>query len=380
MTMRAHEMLDQARPLPTSRRRLGTMLGALSIVGGLRALLGADDGKAGGRRKRRKKRHQHGKGRRRNSQRGKQKRPSTCLAGQATCAGACVDLQRDGGNCGACGAACGSGQVCQGGVCGVRCGDGFCPAASELCVAGACVACDVTCAVANHTCDGAALQAALDAGGVVHVCPGVYTGAFTAPGSTPVTIIGAGSGSDPATSAILDARQSGRTLTLHANATLRGLRITGGTGCGGAGLATLAEVVLTVEQCAIIDNHEDSLSCTGGGVFLLGGTTTIRDSLISQNSSGVNGGGIITNSGDLILRSTEVRQNTALRGGGVYVNGGTFGLLDGSVITGNTATDVGGGIRTSGGETVTISADSSVNLNSPDNCSIGGTLIGVCGA
>lgn len=380
MTMRAHEILAQALLLTTSRRRLGTVLGALPVVGGLQALTGADEGAAGGRRKRRKKRHKHGKANRRDRPRGKRKHPAACPAGQTTCDGACVDLQDDGGNCGACGAVCPSGQVCQGGVCGVRCGDAFCPAASELCVAGACVACDVTCAEANHTCDGAALQAALDAGGVVHVCPGVYTGAFTAPGSTPVTIIGAGSGSDPAASAILDARQSGRTLTLNANATLRGLRITGGTGCGGAGMATLAEVALTVEQCAIIDNHEDSLSCTGGGVFLLGGTTTIRDSLITQNSSGVNGGGIITNSGDLILRSTEVRQNTALRGGGVYVNGGTFSLLDGGVITGNTATDVGGGIRTSSGSTVTISADSSVNLNSPDNCSIGGALIGVCGA
>ncbi|MFT4039048.1 MAG: hypothetical protein QM692_12760 [Thermomicrobiales bacterium] len=380
MSTRARDILALALPLRTSRRRFGAALTALPSLGGLLALLGADDSQAGGRRKRRKKRHKHGKTRRRDHRRRKQKKPAVCPAGQAACAGDCADLQGDRANCGVCGVACGGGQVCQSGVCSIPCGGAFCPAATSLCVAGACVACDVTCAAANHSCDSAALQAALNTGGTVHVCPGVYTGTFTIPAATPTTVIGAGMDDDPVANTILDARQAGRTLTLHASATLRGLRIRGGTGCGGAGLATLAEVALTVEQCAIVDNHEDSLSCTGGGVFLLGGTTTIRNSLVSQNSSGVNGGGIVTNSGDLILRATEVRANTALRGGGVYVNGGTFSLLDGSAITGNTATNVGGGIRTAGGETVTIGADSSVTLNTPDNCSIGGTLIGVCGA
>jgi len=48
----------------------------------------------------------------------------TCSPGQTLCSGACVELQRDPLHCGACGAACASGEVCDAGRCALRCPTG----------------------------------------------------------------------------------------------------------------------------------------------------------------------------------------------------------------------------------------------------------------
>jgi hypothetical protein len=50
----------------------------------------------------------------------------TCPSGTQNCNGKCVDTQTDPANCGACGAACGGGQICSAGQC--SCGPG-----TELC-------------------------------------------------------------------------------------------------------------------------------------------------------------------------------------------------------------------------------------------------------
>lgn len=51
---------------------------------------------------------------------------ASCLVGQASCGGACVDLQNDSGNCGACGVQCGDGTSCENGQCaaGAACATG----------------------------------------------------------------------------------------------------------------------------------------------------------------------------------------------------------------------------------------------------------------
>ncbi|MBX3273055.1 MAG: hypothetical protein KF729_22520 [Sandaracinaceae bacterium] len=86
---------------------------------------------------------------------------SDCAAlGQDCCRGSCVDYQTDESHCGACGNACGAGQICCGGACvtsgPAHCGQScsVCAAGSELCCSGSCVpvgnmhcnACGVTCA------------------------------------------------------------------------------------------------------------------------------------------------------------------------------------------------------------------------------------------
>jgi hypothetical protein len=43
-----------------------------------------------------------------------------CAIGLNPCAGTCVDFITDRANCGSCGAACATGQVCVGGACVAR--------------------------------------------------------------------------------------------------------------------------------------------------------------------------------------------------------------------------------------------------------------------
>jgi hypothetical protein len=51
-----------------------------------------------------------------------------CPQGQTRCGGACVDVQSDEANCGACGSACGAGQTCDAGQC-----TSACAPATEVC-------------------------------------------------------------------------------------------------------------------------------------------------------------------------------------------------------------------------------------------------------
>ncbi len=59
-----------------------------------------------------------------------------CLAGSVACDGTCVRLATDSANCGACGSACGAGEVCSNGACAATCAD---PLAT--CGSGAAAAC-----------------------------------------------------------------------------------------------------------------------------------------------------------------------------------------------------------------------------------------------
>jgi len=49
---------------------------------------------------------------------------TSCVASSTLCGGSCVDTQNDNANCGACGTACASGQVCSQGKCATSCGGG----------------------------------------------------------------------------------------------------------------------------------------------------------------------------------------------------------------------------------------------------------------
>ncbi len=396
------------------------------------ALLPGELVEARGRRKRRKKRHKHA-GRRRKAQR-RRRKPRRCKSRSLArvCADRCGVVRnncRKRVDCGSCdcaprcpicqvceeltatcvpdpaleGQPCGSGQVCQegacvcdGSICNAVCGcpDGF------LCEQSACEPCDVT-FDGDSTASGAVLQNRLTTGGNLRVCPGRYENNFEIRAN--VVLIGAGDGEDEASSTILDAGGSGRTVTVFepARASLQGVRITGGSASNGGGIRNMGNLTLTactvsgnssslgggiynsftgpssltLDDCRVIDN---TATVNGGGlhnnsvsVVRLNGCT------FALNDSGEDGGGILNNSGTIEITNTEISENEAQGDGGGVFNSTSVATSPGDVtfdadssITSNTA-GAGGGAGTGGGifneGTVTLGG-ADVSDNDPDNC------------
>ena len=118
---------------------------------------------------------------------------SSCLGSSTECNGTCVELRRDPLNCGACGTACPSGEVCSAGQCAVSCQAGLtdcsgtcantatdnlncgacgtaCPS-GELCSAGKCA---VSCQAGLTDCSGTCASTATDnlnCGACGNACP-----------------------------------------------------------------------------------------------------------------------------------------------------------------------------------------------------------------
>lgn len=347
------DALTRSLTSPETRRRFLTGLAALPVVGGLLGILDMEETDAHGRRKRRKKAHKHGKGRRRKHKH-KRKKP------QPQCTPACE-----------------GGLTCREGVCGVACGSDFCPAASEICVDGACTACTVTCAASNHTCDGAALQAALEAGGNVYVCPGRYTGNFVTTPFTTLTLVGAGNGTNPASATILDVQGVALpTLIMNAmvKSTVKRVRIVGKGDCSGGVFAEGgSESQLT--DCAIVGGG--GATCDGAALTMVNTSIATLTGCFLGGGTARKGGAIYANNASVTLDNTEISGNTAEEGGGVYLTFATLNVKAGSRITGNTATktDAGGGIFTEGSSNVTIATGATVSGNTPNNCE---PAVGTC--
>lgn len=278
--------------------------------------------------------------------------PGACSSSPPPCVGACA------------GKPCGADDGC-GGTCG-------CPA-DQLCQAGACHACDVTCSGSAAQC-GTALQEKLSLGGTIRVCPGRYAGILLIEPGTSVTLIGAGRGTDPTTSTILDGMQTKRVLDVEEGATaaLEHIHLTGGRSnfCGGgvlnAGTPTMyrcavtgnrvtnasggglcqnsiATGSMTLTDCTISGNNADN---HGGGVvhFGAGHQVTLANCTISDNHAGVggtgNGGGVACSEGVLRITGGSVTGNSAQAGGGVWASAtGTDAAVTGVAMSGNTPTN-----------------------------------------
>jgi hypothetical protein len=283
-----------------------------------------------------------------------------------------------------------------GGVCG--CEAGF------ICDEGVCQSCDVIFDGDSVT-SGAALQDRLDLGGTIRVCPGRYQHNFALNMTTDVVVIGAGDDEDEASSTILDAKGTGRTLTVNQNATasLRGVRITGGDDNLGGGVRN--DGGLTLNACTISGNDANlggalyySFDATGSlalidcrltdndanrgagidnnGVFAV----TLSGCTISKNRSAQDGAGIYNNGGVLDITNCEINENEAqANGGGVYNNSPVSGNLGkitfhaASRVENNKAGADGGGIFNNG--EVALNG-TTVTKNQPNNCA--GDLVGGC--
>ncbi|MEM1414756.1 MAG: MXAN_6577-like cysteine-rich protein [Myxococcota bacterium] len=105
---------------------------------------------------------------------------TTCIAdcpdGQVVCGNQCVTLDSSRENCGACGTECGAGLVCSGGACAATCGGGTTVCGDECrdlqVDPNNCGACGTACA-ANEVCSGG--TCAFDCGGGLTQCGGTCT-------------------------------------------------------------------------------------------------------------------------------------------------------------------------------------------------------------
>lgn len=157
---------------------------------------------------------------------------------------------------------------------------------------------------------------------------------------------------------------------------------------------------LTVENTTISGNGGSVL---GGGIYN-DGAMALKDTTVTDNSAQA-GGGILTGFGfsPVTLDNVTVIDNTATAGSG----GGIYNILDSetlrdTLISGNTATDGGGGINNNAGTTtvydsavigntgstgggiytfsgIVLLTDSIVIANTPDNCDPPGAVTGCAG-
>ncbi len=107
-------------------------------------------------------------------------------------------------------------------------------------------------------------------------------------------------------------------------------------------------------------------SAEQGGVFTTAQSLTVVEVHVAGNRATLSGGGIFASS-TLKLSATDVTSNTARNGGGIFITGKTpLALTNDSTVSGNHATNTGGGIQNVRA-TVTLQ-DAVVSGNIPNNC------------
>ena len=150
----------------------------------------------------------------------------------------------------------------------------------------------------------------------------------------------------------------------NSNVTLHSTIVSGnsslGTLSGGAGIYQ-AGGTLTIHDSLVAQNTTAGAYSDGGGIANSGGTVQVNQSRILNNSTAagdVHGGGIHNLNGNLQVRDSTIADNRVLgtnsSGGGVAsltdLQGLTTSIIN-STLSGNSATEAGGGIYNAGGLT-----------------------------
>lgn len=156
----------------------------------------------------------------------------------------------------------------------------------------------------------------------------------------------------------ISGNNAGRVFNTGGNVSISGVTIRDGNGTGAPGGGVQSSGVLTLTDTIVISNTANN----GGGVFNLGGTLTIINSTVSDNSAIYDTGGVYNNDGTTTIINSIVSNNVAtLTAGGIYNLGPSARLtLDGSTVRGNLAYGyVGGGLANESIMTITNSTISS---------------------
>ena len=153
--------------------------------------------------------------------------------------------------------------------------------------------------------------------------------------------------------------------------TMDGGSISSNTGCGVYLVAHGYTTTFTLRGGTISGNNVNGGDY--GGVCINGGTFTMQGGTISNNTA--NNGGGVYNSGKFTMQGGTISNNTANLGGGVSTDSGTF-TMQGGTISNNTAID-GGGVYINGySNTFTMQGNASVSGNTATNSGGGVCLAG----
>lgn len=159
-----------------------------------------------------------------------------------------------------------------------------------------------------------------------------------------LTINGAGAGTS-----IVDGGGNDRVFHLlgAVNLTISGLTIRNGRGPGfgdnGGGILNSGGT-LTVSNSTLFNNS----GASGGGIYNDGRLTVLNSTIVS-NTAGMGGGGIGTQfNATTLVSNTSIMSNTSGIGGGIFnENGGVFTLMN-STVSNNQSGGQGGGMETDG--------------------------------
>lgn len=176
-----------------------------------------------------------------------------------------------------------------------------------------------------------------------------------------------------------NATNTGRVMYVggaNTTVTLKDLTVTGGNSDDLGGGIHITGGNVTLHSVEVINNTSKN---AGGGIYMDGGSLTLTDSNVSDNeSANSSGGGIHIESGSAALTDSIIGGNeakgTSGNGGGICC-GGKLTLKGTTSVTGNTATNGGGGILVGQNGEVTIAANSTVTISGNKATNGGGVYV-----
>ena len=186
-----------------------------------------------------------------------------------------------------------------------------------------------------------------------------------------------------ADSTISDCTANGVYVTKADSLTLSGSEIsecgTSGNVFAGGGVYTDNVDTVIIDKCSIYENMArygaglrfgtgsvtitdsdisgNTASKTGGAMYVNESTMVMKDTVISENTAGDDAGGIMLNNctGAEIGLGTKISENTAGKNGGGVNAGGSTLIIKGATVSGNKASEMGGGIYLSGTSSLKMS-------------------------
>ncbi len=143
-----------------------------------------------------------------------------------------------------------------------------------------------------------------------------------------------------------------------ATATIQGKRIHDNDAVNGGDIYSLGS--LTLIDSTLESNKAKTIGSAtgkhGGGIYIAGGSATVRGGSIIKSSTAVeNGAGIYITSGSVTISNSSIFNNVATKdGGGIYVGTGGRLTISNSTVAKNTAKIQGGGILYAAGGSSSI--------------------------